>query len=51
MIMRRYLLIALLLTVTLGLMATAYTPSTVPNPRATDGKAFVANPDNILSDE
>lgn len=51
MIMRRYLLIALLLIVTLGLSATTYTPYTVPNPRATDGKAFVANPDNILSDE
>ena len=31
--------------------AEVYTPQTVPFPRKTDAKAFVANPDNILSSE
>ena len=31
--------------------ADVYTPQTVPFPRKTDAKAFVANPDNILSSE
>ncbi len=39
------------LLLTLGLMAEVYTPYTVPNPRTTDGKAFVADPDHLLSAE
>ena len=37
------------LLLTLGLMAEVYTPYMVPNPRTTDGKAFVADPDHLLS--
>ena len=33
----------------LSLHATVYTPSTVPHPRRMDAKAFVSNPDAILS--
>ena len=39
------------LLLTLSLMAEVYTPYTVPNPRTTDGKAFVADPDHLLSTE
>ncbi len=49
MTMYRYFLTTLFLAVALGLAAEVYTPATVPNPRTTDGKAFVADPDNILS--
>ena len=42
---------ALMLVLSLGVMAETYTPSSVPNPRATDATALVANPDHILTAE
>ncbi len=49
MYIHRTLCLTLLLTFALGMMAEVYTPYTVPNPRTTDGKALVADPDQLLS--
>ena len=49
MYIHRHFLTTLLLFVALGLAAEVYTPATVPNPRATDATAFVADPDQLLS--
>ena len=46
---RLFLFFAVLCCLTM--QAVVYTPETVPNPRANDTIAFVANPDNILSPE
>lgn len=46
---RRWLWIVVLLWVSVGAWAASYTVSTVPNVRLVDRRAFVSNPDGLLS--